>query len=174
MGDSIRDMVVDVMKILALDPSGNFKEGFGTTGIAVREDDGSIILHDLKASDFKTPEAYWAQIIEYIIVDTNPDELVIEGYKLYGHKSKEQTNSELETPQLIGAIKYICHVYDIPLTIQFATEVKNRWSEDVLVANGTLEKKGSQYYFNGRPTNQHKRDALKHLLHFMRYKVGAK
>lgn len=160
------------MRVLSFDPSGNHPtegEGSGTTGMA-KEVDGVITLHEIKASDFETTEEYWAYIrngIEKIF----PDYVVVEGYRLYNHKgqgAEKQANSTLQTSQLIGVIRMVCHDYKIPLTIQFASDVKTRWSEKVLQHTGFLDEKNR---FNGKQTNAHKRDALKHLLHFKKYKL---
>jgi hypothetical protein len=161
------------MNILALDISGNFHEGKGTTGICrlYGSSKDNIYLSELKAEDFDSQVEYWAthqELIERIL----PDYLVVEGYKLYNHKGKSasmQANSNLETPQLLGAIKLVAYRMDIPITIQYASDVKTRWSEDVLTRLGYLEQKGNRYYFDGKLTSTHKRDALKHALHFERY-----
>jgi hypothetical protein len=164
------------MKILALDVAGNFKEGKGTTGICRMVDGTPIELTDIKASNFESAEAYWAAHGDYIQQDW-PDHVVIEGYRLYNHKgmsAKTQANSDLETPQLLGFLKMVCYYMEIPLTIQYAADVKTRWSEDVLVRLGYLthELKGGKnfYYFNGKSAISHHRDSLKHALHYWRYK----
>jgi hypothetical protein len=160
------------VKIIALDPSGNFKEGKGTTGICVMEDGVVTDLTVLKASDFDLAEEYWAAHEDYIQREW-PDHLVFEGYKLYNHKGKEakmQANSELETPQLVGILKHTCYRLDIPYTVQFASEVKSRWQEAILVHLGYLEAKGGKWYWKGKVTLPHHRDSLKHALHYWRYK----
>lgn len=163
-----------MVKVLAIDVSGNFKEGKGTSGLCFMEDGEPIRLDEIKATDFDRAEKYWQEHVLNII-KSNPDVVVMEGYRLYNHKgmaASTQANSELETPQLIGVIKYVCHERNIPLVIQFASEIKSRWSEDVLVSSGILAKTSSMYYFNGKRTSTHKRDALKHALHYWRYKHG--
>jgi hypothetical protein len=159
------------MKVLALDISGNWKEGKGTTGIAIW-DDTLISLHEIKAAHYDTPEGYWQAHVDFIQTEF-PDELVFEGYRLYNHKGAKadmQANSILETPQLSGIIRLTCYQFDIPCTIQFASDVKKRWHEDILVHLGYLEKQGKSYYYDTQLTNTHKRDALKHLLHYMKYR----
>lgn len=161
------------MQILAMDISGNFKEGKGTTGLCLMED-GEVLngLGQISAENFETTEKYWAAHEDYI-QSIWPDHVIMEGYKLYNHRgmsAKTQANSDLETPQLLGYLKMVCYRMDIPYTIQYASDVKTRWSEDVLVRLGILEQKGNKYYFNGKLTVTHHRDALKHALHFDRYK----
>jgi hypothetical protein len=80
-----------------------------------------------------------------------------------------QANSILETPQLIGILKLTAHSLKIPNQIYFAKDVKTRWSDDVLVNKGLLVPQGDRLLFNGRPTVTHERDALRHLMHFIRY-----
>ena len=161
------------MKVLAIDPSGNYgREGMGTTGWCLMEDGEIMELGEIKASDFKDELRYWMEH-DKLIIDSEPDHVVIEGYKLYNHKGKEaklQSNSELQTPQLIGILKYCCFIEGITYTIQFASEVKTRWNEELLARQGYLDKKANRYYFDGKPTSQHKRDAMKHALHYWRYK----
>jgi hypothetical protein len=160
------------MKHVAFDPSGNFKEGKGTTGVCISIDGKQTELREIKASDYESDDAYWDAHVQ-LLQQEFPDHVTIEGYKLYNHKGKEakmQANSELETPQLIGILKHWCYSLDIPYNVQFASEVKTRWSEDVLVRLGILEQKGNRYYWNGELTNAHKRDSLKHSNHFWRYK----
>lgn len=140
-------------------------------------EDGEVQwLDDLQAGDFENVHQYWGAHEDYIKQEC-PDHIVIEGYKLYNHKgmsAKTQANSDLETPQLLGFLKMVCYRMNIPYTIQYASDVKTRWSEEVLVRLGILEKKGTKHYFNGKSTVTHHRDALKHALHYWRYKHEGK
>lgn len=169
------------MNILALDISGNHisqKEGSGTTGFAYAVTEGFCSLGEIKASAFDSLERYWDEIInfstslkEYSIDDIEWDHVVIEGYRLYNHKGSSasmQTNSTLQTSQLLGALRLALWQANIPYSIQYASEVKTRWSDAILIANGFLEE-GNK--FKGKSTNSHKRDALRHLVHFQKYKM---
>lgn len=163
------------MKHVAFDPSGNFKEGKGTTGICISVDSVQKELKEINAEDYSSAEAYWDAHVELIEKEC-PDHVTIEGYRLYNHKGKEakmQANSELETPQLIGLLKHTCWRLAIPYNIQSASEAKTRWQEAILVTLGHLEAKSGRYYFKGKLTNTHKRDSLKHSLHWWRYKHEA-
>jgi hypothetical protein len=164
------------MKLLALDISGNFKEGKGTTGICIMVNGEVWKLDMLKADNFETVEEYWAAHEDYIMREF-PDHIVMEGYRLYDHKgmkASSQANSDLETPQMLGFLKMVCFRMDIPYSIQYAADVKTRWSEKILVHLNILthERKGNKdfYYWNGEKTVTHKRDALKHAMHWVRYK----
>lgn len=162
------------MNILAIDVSGNFKEGKGTSGFCFLENGEPQELFELKATSYRSAEHYWydhtATIMKYY--EKGLDAVVIEGYRLYNHRgmsATSQANSELETVQLIGVLKHFCWEKDIHLAVQYASEVKSRWKESVLVALGHLGYRNNRYFFKGEVTNDHKRDALKHALHYERY-----
>lgn len=167
------------MKLLSLDPSGNWgREGMGITGVTIMVDGEVKELTEIRAKDYSSEVEYWAAHEDYIQREF-PDHVRFEGYKLYNHKgmaAKTQANSELQTSQLIGVLKLVCHRLNIPYSVKFASDVKTRWSEDVLVRLGILthERKGNKdwYYWNGKLTSTHKRDSLKHALHYNRYKEG--
>ena len=157
------------MKVLSLDPSGNYNEGKGTTGYAKRLD-GSVTLGDIRAEDYTTREAYWFAHRE-LFEKTFPDALVIESYRLFGHKAKEQSGSSLETPMLIGYLQMVAYEFNVPVVFQDPSR-KSRFSDDILTKLGIIEKKGRMYYFKGEVTNLHQRDALRHDLTY--YKYGRK
>lgn len=162
------------MHILAIDVSGNWHEGKGTSGVCDMNDNVTI-LSEIKAAEYDSPELHWNAHTG--LIDTRysifGDELqiVIEGFRLYESKAKNQIQSQFETPQLIGVIRHHCFVKGIPLKIQYAVEVKQRWDETVMLNLGILTFESGRYLFNGEATSTHKRDALKHALHFKRYKV---
>ena len=162
--------------IIALDPSGNFAEGNGTTGICVLGEPESNFAYvtDIHAGKFKTAEEYWHEHIDFLDTSLQEDkniEVVMEGYRLYGHKSDTQVNSTLETPQLIGVIKYWCYRNNVPLKIQFASEVKSRWKDSVLEKKGIIEiiNRRRKLISSGQALNNHKTDALRHALHYQQY-----
>lgn len=158
--------------IIALDPSGNWNEGKGTTGICIMWSRGELHkVHELQAEKFKSPEAYWDAHISYLGAFEGDGglEVVMEGFRLYGHKSKEQTNSQFETPQLIGVIRHWCYVNDVPLKIQYATEVKTRWSDDILLKKEIIWKRNNVRYFKNQVLNNHKTDAIRHAMHYFSF-----
>jgi hypothetical protein len=161
--------------IISLDPSGNFKEGLGTTGICHMFDNGEVAgVDEIHAGSFLSPEAYWNQHIEHIedwAFKTGEPEIVMEGFRLYATKKNEQVNSQFETPQLIGVIRHWCWNNSIPLKITYAVEVKTRWSDEVLIRKGYIYKKGNRRYLTATDQllNNHKTDALRHALHYYRY-----
>lgn len=161
--------------IIAFDPSGNFKEGLGTTGICHMDMNGNpLSVDEIHAGDFESPEAYWGAHIEHLedwAFKTGENETVMEGFRLYATKRNEQTNSQFETPQLIGVIRQWHYDNMIPLKITYAVEVKSRWSDDVLIRKGYIYKKGGKRYLTAtnQLLNNHKTDALRHALHYFRY-----
>jgi len=161
------------MKVTVFDPAGNYgKEGMGVTGVAHFKEGDVEAIDEVQARHYDSEEEYWDAVAQHIRV-IKPDHVVIEGFRLYNHKKNEQVNSQLQTSQLIGFLKMVCYELGIPVTIQYASDVKTRWSDDVLVRTGVLTKKGNRLYWKNQATNTHKRDSIRHGLHFHRYKLKA-
>ncbi len=161
--------------ILALDPSGNFKEGKGTTGFSVLNAETGVFekTGHISASEFDTMERYWYQHILLLELFKNTNTIiVIEDYLLYNHKKECQVNSRLETPQLIGAIKLWCWENRLPYHIQTAAEVKNRWTNEILEHKGIIQKKGRGYAVNNLSVNRHCLDSIRHATHFNTFRNG--
>lgn len=155
------------VKVLSFDPSGNYDEGKGTTGYCISVDGMGHTLHNISAEDFNSREAYWLRH-ETVITVLKPDVVVIESYRLFGHKAKEQSGSSLETAMLIGYLQMVCYKLSIPVFLQDPS-TKSRHSDDVLVKSNVIEKRGRYYYFKGEKTNLHQRDSLRHDLYFNKY-----
>jgi hypothetical protein len=155
------------MKVLAFDPSGNYEEGFGTSGWAIAMDGfPPSTLGDIRAEDYKSRQEYWFAH-KVLIESFFPDVVVIESYRLFGHKAKEQSGSSLETPMLIGYLEMVCHEMMIPVVIQDPS-TKTRHNDSVLVKIGVIQNKGGKLYYKGELTNMHKRDALRHIMYYQR------
>lgn len=158
-------------KILSLDISGNFHEGKGTTGYAIALNQSITEVGKIEATNYKKVEDYWLQHTLFIR-RTNPNLVVVEGYRLYHHKgmkAQAQANSLLETPQLLGIITLFCYQSKIPLVVQYAKDVKTRWKDEILNNKGIVTKKGASYYFNDKRIVSHEKDAIRHMMHFIRY-----
>jgi hypothetical protein len=91
--------------------------------------------------------------------------IVIEEYLLYGQNAASHTNSRMETSQLIGILRYMAFLADVPVKMQTASLVSNRWADSVLTANKLL--------VNGKFPNipdfipcEHEIDAFRHAWHF--------
>lgn len=158
------------MKIIAIDISGNFEEGKGTTGYVIGSPDGTIHeVGEIKASDYKTRMEYHDAVISLALNRKKSDVVVCENFKLYQHKAVQQSHSELETPRIIGALEYCCWLEKKPMYFQMAVDVKNRFSDEVLIDMGVLHKEKSGLYFQFIKTNDHERDALRHYFYFIKY-----
>jgi len=163
-------------RIVAIDPSGNFTEGSGTTGYIVAEvyDDLTYKITEtgsISAKSYENRVDFWKAhklLLSYYLkgVKTSMDEAIIEDYRLYNHqgaKAAMQSYSQLETVRLLGVLELFAAEESVDLTLQMANTLV-AWNEFVLVNRGILEKKGNRYYLDNKPTNDHVRSALKHFM----------
>lgn len=158
-----------IKKVLAMDPSGNFNEGKGTTGWVFAEvrDNGYINIveiGDIKATDFETRAKYWEEHFN-LIERLSPDHTIVEDYRLYNHRGARasmQSYSQMETPRLLGIIELTLELCHMDYNFQMASQM-TPWTEERLVSMGVLNKVGKRYNLGNRPTNKHIRCALKHL-----------
>ena len=93
-------------------------------------------------------------IIEKII-DTKPDVVVCEDYRIYSGKRLVQAYSPVDTVRIIGAIEYVCKKEQIPLYKQMASGPKGFVTDDKLKDWGYWTK------------NPHVRDAVRHACYFL-------
>ena len=160
------------MRILAIDPSGNFNEGKGTTGWSLFTDNKELLnFGQIKASDYDNVYEYTQEHIN-LITKYTPDIVVIEDFKLYADKAKNQINSRFETPKLIGTLQFYCYKNNIPTFLQSANEVKTRWNDDILLYYNIIQKHGNKYYINEILVSDHIRDSIRHGIHFTTFKLG--
>lgn len=162
------------MLVLAIDPSGSYYEGKGTTGWALFEGTTRVLLDygSIRASDYLTVNEYYQAVSRLIKPGMK---VVIEEFLLYASKAKQQINSKMETSKLIGYLQMYCFSHNISYTMQLAGEVVRRWADSILVhknvikqANGKLR---NMYYALGRLTNDHERDAMRHAMHYITFKL---
>jgi hypothetical protein len=157
--------------VLAIDPSGNFTEGKGTTGWAVVSTDKKVIsCGQILAEHYETKFDYWRAVLN-IIKFTKFDYIVVEDFLLYKDKSQSQINSRFETPKLIGIIELLCNDLGIKCNLQRAVDVKTRWKDDILVFKNWIQRNGNKYYAGGVLISEHIRDAIRHGVHFVTFKV---
>lgn len=159
------------MIILAMDPSGAFIEGKGTTGYSVwayNEGNYKLLnIGQIAATDYNTAPEYYSAHLE-LLHQIKPDTLVIEDYLLYAHKAKQQIGSKMETPKLIGVIEQECFKLNIGIVVQKAADVKTRWNDDILVYKGILEVQGNHYNIgNIKSVSKHIRDSIRHGIHYI-------
>lgn len=161
--------------IFALDPSGSFNEGKGTTGWVVMDYKERLLERGyIPAEDYKCPEEYWnahlTLIKKYNRLYEGDLIVVIEDYVLYRDRSANQTNSQMETCRLIGCMLWQCWKLNQPYTLQLAAAVKHRWSDELLLREGILykdKKKGLTHAQSGMSLALiHSRDAFRHAQHY--------
>lgn len=162
-------------RLLALDqqePSGNYNEGKGTTGYCIFKDNELVEAGQISSKDFQNQFDYWREVLTLI---NEVDIVVCEDYRLYSSQANSQINSNLETPQLIGVIKYFCYQNEIPLHLQMAAEVKTRWSNEVMLKTNLITKgKYNRLYNNDILLEHHSIDAFRHGIHFIKFKLNKK
>lgn len=160
------------MIIIAIDPSGSFNEGKGHTGFAITDTRVDFIqTFDAAAKDFPNRHEYWKWIISTVLA-IKPDIVVIESFVV-------RSNGFLigkmpETPMLIGALVWELEKRNIKYTFQSPSQAKTRFKDAHLgryLPDYEIKDtaRGRLYYLNGKLTNDHQRDAIKHLLYYKKY-----
>lgn len=161
--------------ILAIDPSGNFYEGKGHTGLAWFVDSvKEVDIRTVNAKDFSSRIDYWEEIKQHI---ESLRSIMKEGHTVHVVMEKYVTRSNgfttgkvSETAMLIGVLIYFCEKYNIPYTMQTPSQAKKRYSDEALCkVYPMLENKKGRIYFKGKRTNDHERDALRHLAFYKKY-----
>lgn len=160
--------------ILAFDPSGNFEEGKGTTGwVLMRQDEQLVARGYIEASNYNCAQEYWNEVLELIRFNHRKYSsqliVVIEEYVLYRDESKGQTNSKMETCRLIGAMQYLCWKLKQDYSMQLATSVKHRWSDELLQREQIIFRDRSNLVHTQSGLSLglcHTRDAFRHAIHY--------
>ena len=154
--------------IIALDPSGNYENGKGGTGIAAITEINKvrkIITGTIWAKNYRTKEEYYTAItskVDTLLSKVQPTQkplVVIENFKLQAHKAAAQTNQTLETSELIGRLEHHLNLKDVKCVRQQNT-VKGRWKRKELI---TKELQYLEITIK-TPDSPHAWDALRHLL----------
>lgn len=159
--------------ILALDPSGNYNEGKGTTGWCLYDSETKRIAKFgvIKATKYESMLAYWEAHLKLIDDLTGYDlTVVIEDYLLYSNRADSQISSRFETPKLIGMLQYELWIRGIKVVFQTAALVKNRWSDKILVYKELVEYRNNSYYISGIKLSDHSRDAIRHAVHYATFR----
>ena len=166
------------MLVLAIDPSGSYFEGKGTTGWCVFNalDDKVIIAGHICASSYDTKEMYWNAHLQLLdkYIDRYNDEciIVMEEYLLYANRAQDQINSKFETPKVIGIMQHHLFTKNIPYVMQLARTVKDRWSNEILHHKGYIKIKGKHYIVPETEDviDRHCLDSIRHAVHFATFK----
>jgi len=162
--------------ILSIDPSGAFHEGKGTTGWCLMdaEQDKVIKAGCLFARNYDKKEDYWeahVQLFLRLIGDYKRKVIVvIEDYILYASTAEAQINSRFETTKLIGILQYSLWRKKIPYIMQRAVDVKNRWTNEILMYKHYITKDRNHFKAANVGINKHQLDAIRHAVHFNTFK----
>ena len=124
-----------------------------------------------ETKNYDSAEEFWHAHIEAIAkMRRHYKSLAIslEDYILYKSSAMAQVNSQLETVQLIGIIKHYCYYNNLEIFIRPAVAVKKRWSDDILLFKGIIEKIGARYIVpdSKQTICEHERDSIRHAVHF--------
>lgn len=162
------------MLVLAIDPSGSYFEGKGTTGWAIFNSETKQLVDygSIRAADYETVGLYYKAVGSLIKPKMK---VVIEEYLLYANKAQQQINSKMETSKLIGYLQMRCYELGNTYTMQLAGEVVKRWADHILVHKGIIKQANGKlrnlYYALGRISNDHERDAMRHAIHYITFKL---
>ena len=158
--------------VLAIDPSGNYQEGLGTTGWCLLDVVTNKVCKfgSIYAGNYSCQFQYWDAHVQLIdsVSGYHPD-VVIEDYLLYSNRAEAQTNSRLETPQLIGIIKYETYKRGLFVYIQTAMQVKTRWDNQLLAKKGYISMTGNRCYIGDVLISDHIQDSIRHAVHYKTY-----
>ena len=163
--------------IIAADPSGNFEHGLGHTGIAYMQivdgapDWDSAKVVSINAKNYTKRKDYWRAIIQEINshIIGSKDIVVLERYVV--RNNGFTIGKAPETAMLLGAI-----LYQLPENVhvveQTPAQAKHRYSDERLMyAFPKLQQISNKWYLNGKLTNEHCRDALRHLAYCVNYNM---
>lgn len=106
---------------------------------------------------FKTALEYRPEDIPTLLRSTSFDTIILESFVVYPGKSRVQTFSKMETPQLIGIIKSEAKSLSIPLVLQQASLRK-------VAERSPWVKAHIQTY--GKPSSRHAWDAILHAYYY--------
>lgn len=136
--------------IYALDPGE-------TTGRCIyhQEDSWGDIVELEQLDTQNVVKGYDAIRAELLSLPKLPQIVVCEGYVVYSYKSDDHKWNTLHTPQLIGAIKVLCHQLNIPIKFQLAVQAKGFVTDEMLENWGVYI-----------PGMKHARDAQRHALYY--------
>ena len=160
--------------ILAIDPSGSFSEGKGTTGWVLLSHNEQLLGKGfISAYDFNCPEEYWDAHIKLIKTYNKYYGknliIVIEDYILYKNRTQSSINSKFETCRLIGVLQHYCWRIHQDYSMQLAVAVKNRWSDELLIHEKYIYKTKRDLIHRQSKLSLkliHTRDAYRHALHY--------
>jgi len=130
-------------RLLAIDPGETTGIAFFVNGILRHDEQINIKLDNLMPL---------MRLVEKI----NPEIVVCEDYIVYGSKVRMHAWNKLITPQIIGAIRFICEFNDVKFYTQLASTAKGFCNDAKLKEWG--------YWVKG---HEHSRDSIRHGAYFL-------
>ena len=162
------------MIIIAIDPSGNFTEGKGETGVCVfNPEKEQLETHTIAAESYRSRRTFWQDTtITISTLDKHNDAFIVcEDYFIYPDKATAQTLSKMETPRLLGVLELVFP----DIYWQRAIDVKKRWTNEILEKKGFIfagKRKGSfTLHDSDKTLKTHELDAIRHAIHFHEFKI---
>jgi hypothetical protein len=138
-------------KILAIDPGE-------TTGYALFNDAQLVRAGTIITPDDNT----WQWTFYNLIVNIQPDIIVMEEYRIYEHKAMDHSYSTIPTLRYIGGIQMIARLRNIDVFMQSANRAKGFCTDVKLKEWEMLQK------------NNHANDAIRHVTSFYLFSPFAK
>lgn len=130
-------------RLLAIDPGETTGIAFFINGELTKDMQCSINLNKLMP-------------LMQLIKEINPEIVVCENYIVYGSKVRMHAWNKLITPQIIGAIRFICELNKVKFYTQLASTAKGFCNDNKLKEWG--------YWIKG---HEHSRDSIKHGCYFL-------
>lgn len=167
------------MRILSIDPSGNFIQGKGETGYCffnlVNNKFELIERGTIRAKDFDNQFEYWREILDLLdILDKVLDHVILEDYRGYvsSNKNNVNTGNLFETARLLGLLTFALRFQKTPYTMQMASYLGKNYSDENMVKLGyfyqRLSNNGSKTYKQGgKRINEHERMAFRHFVRWV-------
>ena len=130
--------------VLALDPSGAFEEGKGTTGWVLMDCKSRTVLElgEISAKQYENIHEYWnahKELIRTYLKKYNVHlGCTMEGYRLYESRAAAQINSSFETSQMIGVLRQYLYENGIDYKMHMAVVVKARCTDMILTTKGVM------------------------------------
>lgn len=132
-------------KILSFDPGE-------TVGWAVLNKGSLETFGQIRTTEFKEEQI---NKLTELVHDKAPDIVVYESYRIYAWMTKQHSWDEVHTAQIIGILRYIALMYEIPYRMQSAQVAKQFVTDQKLKAWGMY------------PTAQkHAKDAVRHAVYW--------
>lgn len=129
--------------ILAFDPGE-------TTGACFMQGSSLLVAQQLATKEVNDQSFL---VLKNFFEVIQPNEVVIEDYRVYGWLTDQHSFAGLHTPKLIGMLVTICIIKGLPFTLRMAQPAKAFVTDEKLEAWNLMDK--------GR---RHSRDAMRHAI----------